>query len=157
MLWAIIPANLLLTFNYSMQLRLREDCEICLLGARKLYRIYFRMSVVISYDGQRKGWCSGYDVLWCLVDDLFAKYAWVEFYPNQQRQWLARMSCPTNHGKRVWVHPFEGVSEIRYEYYLGNSHSLRSWSDFVVIADFDNFISEFLSRVNVRTNVSNSQ
>ena len=115
------------------------------------------MSVSITFDGKEVGWCRGYDIAWELVDDLFTHYAWTEFYPHQKKRWLSCMSCPSHQGKRVWVHPFENVAELRYEYYMGDSYNLRSDSTFIVVTNFDGFIRDFLSRVNRRTSPSYSQ
>ena len=116
-----------------------------------------QMSVSVTYDGLEKGWCRGYNVVWSLVRDLFSKYAWMEFYPRQKAIWLSAMESCNAHNQRVWVHPFEGVAELQYDRYLGDSHNLVSCADFVVIANFDDFIKEFLFIANRRTVHSYSQ
>ena len=98
------------------------------------------MSVRIFYgDRPMASWCPGYDFVWADVRQLLIDFAWVEMYVGQQAEWIQLMDQPDNLSSYVWLHPFEGVLELRYKRYLGCTYPLLIDSTFIVVANFDAF------------------
>ena len=86
-------------------------------------------------------YCSGVNYTWHLMRSIVCDYAWNELYEGQKDEWIMRMDNPENLCSRVWVTPFEPVIELRYESYYEDTYHLSYYATFVIISDFDSFLS----------------
>ena len=86
-------------------------------------------------------YCSGAVLSWSCIRTAVCDHAWVELYDGQKDEWVLRMDDPSNLSSRVWFTPFEQVIELKYERYFGNTYHVSEYASFVIISDFDSFIT----------------
>ena len=85
--------------------------------------------------------CSGAVLPWSCIRSAICEHAWVELYGGQKDEWVQRMDDPSNLSSRVWFTFCEQVIELKYERYFENTYHVREHATFVIISDFDNFIT----------------
>ena len=79
---------------------------------------------------------------WSRVRQIMSDYAWVEHDMDQKWTLLTEMNNLNNVASLAFIYPYNGVVELVYMRFQGDSNFLAIEGEFVTIANFDGMISE---------------